>query len=80
MVSCISVTAMIYELTVFTAEGLSRVTAERTASAMQVSSSNPMVGIDGRSSLLTNLSAALKANPIFFGANARPGGLVGTQF
>ncbi|KAJ3559645.1 hypothetical protein NM688_g216 [Phlebia brevispora] len=58
------------------AEGLARVTAERTASAMQVSASNPMVGIEGRSSLLKNLSIALKESPRFFGAGARPGNLV----
>ena len=58
------------------AEGLARVTVERTASAMQVSSSNPMVGLEGRTSLLQNLSNALKASPAFFGPDARPGGLV----
>lgn len=59
------------------AEGLARITAERTASAMQVTASNPMVGIEGRSSLLQNLSGALKSSPGFFGADARPGNLVG---
>lgn len=44
---------------------------------MQVTASNPMVGIEGRSSLLRNLSSALEANPQFFGADARPGNLVG---
>jgi len=44
---------------------------------MQVDESNPMVGIDGRSSLLFNLSKALKASPEFFGANARPGNVIG---
>lgn len=43
---------------------------------MQVSSSNPMVGLEGRTSLLQNLSNALKASPTFFGPDARPGGLV----
>ncbi|KAI0080486.1 DUF1688-domain-containing protein [Panus rudis PR-1116 ss-1] len=58
------------------AEGLARVTAERTASAMQVSDANPMVGIEGRASLLQNLSKALKANASFFGSDARPGNLI----
>ncbi|KAF9813453.1 hypothetical protein IEO21_05612 [Rhodonia placenta] len=58
------------------AEGLARITPEMAASAMQVSSSNPMVGIDGRTSLLTNLSNALKASPKFFGDDARPGNLI----
>lgn len=43
---------------------------------MQVSLSNPMVGLEGRTSLLRNLSTALKSNPEFFGSAARPGGLV----
>lgn len=44
---------------------------------MQVSESNPMVGIEGRTSLLRNLSNALKANPTFFGSDARPGNMLG---
>ncbi|KZT09919.1 DUF1688-domain-containing protein [Laetiporus sulphureus 93-53] len=59
------------------AVGLARITPERTAVAMQVSGSNPMVGIEGRTSLLVNLSNALKANPTYFGPDARPGNLVG---
>lgn len=59
------------------AEGLARVSQDKTASAMQVSTENPMVGIEGRTSLLKNLSVALKTNPTFFGPSARPGGLVG---
>ena len=43
---------------------------------MQVSQANPMVGLEGRTSLLQNLSIALKASPEFFGPDARPGGLV----
>jgi len=33
-----------------------------------VSASNPMVGLEGRASLLLNLSRALEQNPTFFGA------------
>ena len=44
---------------------------------MQVNDSNPMVGLEGRSSLLFNLSKALKASPQFFGINGRPGNLIG---
>ncbi|KAI0340318.1 DUF1688-domain-containing protein [Trametopsis cervina] len=58
------------------AEGLARVSYDKTAVAMQVSEENPMVGIEGRTSLLQNLSTALKSNPQFFGPSARPGGLV----
>ncbi|EMD37201.1 hypothetical protein CERSUDRAFT_115105 [Gelatoporia subvermispora B] len=58
------------------ADGLARITPERTAAAMQVSASNPMVGIDGRSALLQNLSAALRGRPTFFGSSMRPGNLL----
>ena len=44
---------------------------------MQVSESNPMVGIEGRTSLLFNLGKALKGNTQFFGIDARPGNIVG---
>lgn len=47
------------------------------ANAMQVSDANPMVGIQGRSSLLFNLSKALESNPGFFGTDGRPGNIVG---
>ncbi|KAG6335715.1 hypothetical protein ID866_3373 [Astraeus odoratus] len=48
----------------------------RVAEAMQVSSSNMMVGLEGRTSLLYNLSTALKSNPEFFGEDARPGNII----
>lgn len=57
--------------------GLSRLTAEKIATAMQVNDTNPMVGLEGRASLLTNLGKALKDSPQFFGTAARPGGLIG---
>ncbi|KAI0365166.1 DUF1688-domain-containing protein [Pilatotrama ljubarskyi] len=58
------------------AEGLARITAPKVAAAMQVSEANPMVGLEGRTSLLVNLSKALKANSTYFGDSARPGNLV----
>ncbi|GLB40069.1 putative DUF1688-domain-containing protein [Lyophyllum shimeji] len=58
------------------AAGLATVTVERVAEAMQVNESNPMVGLEGRTSLLINLSAALKANPQFFGEEGRPGNVI----
>ena len=45
---------------------------------MQVSEANPMVGIDGRTELLRALAGALCDSPEFFGADARPGNIVGT--
>ena len=59
------------------AKGLEQITAEKTAQVMQVSSENPMVGLEGRASLLVNLSHALKSNPTFFGAEGRPGNMIG---
>ena len=44
---------------------------------MQVSESNPMIGIEGRTSLLFNLAKALKGNTQFFGIDGRPGHIVG---
>jgi hypothetical protein len=61
----------------FTAEGLAHITVDKVAEAMQVSSSNPMVGLEGRTSLLVGLSTALKSNPQFFGQDARPGNMLG---
>ena len=61
------------------AKGLEQITAEKTAQVMQVSSNNPMVGLEGRASLLVNLSHALKSNPTFFGAEGRPGNMIGSD-
>ena len=59
------------------AKGLSSINAAKVASAMQVSEANPMVGLEGRSSLLANLSKALLAGTTYFGAAGRPGHIVG---
>jgi Protein of unknown function (DUF1688) len=59
------------------ANGLEQITVERTAQVMQVRSDNPMVGLEGRASLLVNLSYALRSNAIFFGAEGRPGNMIG---
>ncbi|KAF9525302.1 hypothetical protein CPB83DRAFT_859860 [Crepidotus variabilis] len=58
------------------ANGLEKITAEKVAKAMQVNESNPMVGIEGRSSLLYNLSKALRTSPEFFGSAGRPGHII----
>lgn len=58
------------------AKGLANVTTEKTANAFQVTESNPMVGLEGRTSLLINLSKALSLNPEFFGPDARPGNII----
>ncbi|EIM87514.1 DUF1688-domain-containing protein [Stereum hirsutum FP-91666 SS1] len=58
------------------AAGLEKVTVERTTQAMQASDSNPMAGLEGRTSLLQNLSEALRKSPEFFGEEGRPGNLL----
>ncbi|KAH7337848.1 DUF1688-domain-containing protein [Rhizoctonia solani] len=58
------------------ASGLKRVTPEKTGEAMQVSASNPMSGLEGRSNLLANLGGALAASPEMFGPDGRPGNLL----
>ncbi|KAF9219204.1 DUF1688-domain-containing protein [Gyrodon lividus] len=58
------------------AEGLAHITVDKVAEAMQVSSSNLMVGLEGRTSLLVGLSTALKLNPQLFGQDARPGNML----
>ena len=57
------------------AASLAKVTAADIARAFQVTSANPLVGLEGRTSLLVRLSSALLANPTFFGSQARPGGM-----
>jgi hypothetical protein len=46
---------------------------------MQVTDSNPMVGIEGRAGLLRKLADALAANKEYFGEDGRPGHLVGSS-
>ena len=53
---------------------------QKAASAFQVdASSNPMDGLEGRTSLLINLADALKASTDYFGPDARPGNLIGSH-
>ncbi|MDT5214362.1 MAG: hypothetical protein QOK18_2601 [Mycobacterium sp.] len=56
------------------AGGLRQLDADRLAGAFQVGPSNPMVGLDGRVSVLHRLGEALAGQPDVFGAG-RPGGL-----
>jgi hypothetical protein len=56
--------------------GLRAVTAETVGAAFQVSDENPLVGLEGRASLLARLGDAVAASPSLFGADApRVGGL-----
>jgi len=56
------------------AEGLRRVTPAILERHFQVSAANPLVGVEGRVSLLNNLASALNNKSIF--RDARPGGIL----
>jgi hypothetical protein len=58
-------------------QGLMQLSDDVLANGFQVSSSNPLVGIDGRADLLHRLGAVVAARPEIFGREdkARPGGL-----
>jgi hypothetical protein len=59
------------------AQGLIQLSANVLAGGLQVSSSNPLVGIGGRADLLRRLGAVIVARPEIFGREdkVRPGGL-----
>ena len=60
------------------AVGLNKVTVDALAKGMQVSESNPMSGLEGRAGLLMRLASALQ-NAEIFGADGRPGNMIGEQ-
>lgn len=51
-------------------------TVEVLAKALQVSETNPLAGLEGRSSLLIKLGEALD-NQDLFGVDSRPGNMLG---
>ena len=57
-------------------EGLRKLTVEKMAAGLQVSEKNPIAGLEGRANLLIKLADALN-NPALFGADARPGNMLG---
>lgn len=62
------------------AAALLRIDVAALQEALQVSAQNPLVGLEGRASLLNRLGAALLAQPQLFGSadTPRPGGLFDT--
>jgi hypothetical protein len=58
------------------AAGLRGLVADRLAQAFQVSSANPLIGLEGRVVLLRRLGETLAQQPEVFGADGRPGGLL----
>lgn len=60
-----------------TAKGLERLKVTDISMGFQVSDSNPLAGLEGRSSLLVRLADSLRQFPEFFGKeNPRPGNLI----
>lgn len=57
------------------AAALAGMTPARLAAGFQVTDANPLVGLEGRVTLLRRLAGALQAQPDVFGAGARLGGL-----
>lgn len=57
------------------AAGLRALITDRLAAAFQVSESNPLVGLAGRTRLLRRLGEALQEQPEVFGEDGRPGKL-----
>ena len=57
------------------AKGLEALTAERLGRAFQVDAQNPLLGLDGRATLLQKLGRTLRAQPEQFAHQARVGGL-----
>jgi len=58
------------------ADGLRGLTVEKMAEGLQVTQANPIAGLEGRTGLLIRLADALN-NQQFFGADARPGNMLG---
>ncbi len=56
--------------------GLRKVTVKSLERGLQVSEDNPMAGLEGRAGLLMRLSDAM-ANTELFGAEGRPGNMIG---
>jgi hypothetical protein len=56
------------------ARGLAELTPERLAEGFQVTASNPLVGVEGRTGLLRALAKAVANDPVHF-PDGRPGGL-----
>ena len=56
--------------------GLKRLTVQQLAKGLQVSESNPIMGLEGRTGLLSKLGDALQ-NKALFGMDGRPGHMLG---
>jgi len=59
------------------ADGLRKLTVQQMAKGLQVTETNVMNGLEGRTNLLIRLSDALRDSPEIWGSDARPGNLIG---
>jgi len=57
-------------------EGLAGLTVGTMREGLQVTDKNPIAGLEGRTELLIKLSEAMK-NHTYFGADGRPGNMLG---
>jgi hypothetical protein len=57
-------------------KGLAQLTTDALAKGLQVTESNPMLGVDSRANLLRGLGKSLLAHPDIFGEAGRPGNAV----
>lgn len=60
-----------------TAAGLKALGAEKLGSALQSTTENPLLGLQGRAELLQRLGDSLLSLPDIFGPSGRPGNMVG---
>jgi hypothetical protein len=58
---------------------LESVTTDELAEGFQVSDKNPMLGVESRAALLRSLGKSLLVHSDIFGAEGRPGNLVGKK-
>lgn len=56
--------------------GLRKLSVQQLAKGLQVTEANPIVGLEGRAGLMVRLGDALR-NTAFFGAEGRPGHMLG---
>ena len=59
------------------AYGLRKLTVQSMAKGLQVTETNALNGLEGRTNLLIKLSDALRNTPEIWGRDARPGNLIG---
>ncbi|KAG6011406.1 hypothetical protein E4U43_008342 [Claviceps pusilla] len=57
--------------------GLQNLTLEKLKNGLQSRPDNELTGLQGRTELLIRLSSALAANTDYFGADGRPGNMIG---